>query len=99
MKINNQYTSYFESFQPNSGHDMIEKDNGLTMKKDSVEVDLSKASKKMRLNNQVDNAESSKRVAEIKKAISEGTYEVSSETITNKMSELLKEQKDYYGNE
>lgn len=97
MKINNQYTSYFDSYHSQVGHDNVEKETSPTMKKETVEVDLSKTSKKLRFNNQLEDTEKTNRIAEIKQTIKDGTYKVSAEEIADKMSDTLKGQKESYG--
>lgn len=97
MKINNQYTSYFDSYHSPVGHDNVGKEISLTTKKETVEVDLSKTSKKLRFNNQLEDTDNSNRISEIKQAIKEGTYKVSAEEIADKMSDTLKGQKESYG--
>jgi flagellar biosynthesis anti-sigma factor FlgM len=55
---------------------------------------LSRTSKQIRLNTEVDDSNNSKRVEEIKQAVKDGTYKVSAKEIANKMLEMFKGQED-----
>lgn len=88
MKINNQYTSYREAYQSQINQDSNEK-QGTISKKEPVEIDLSTTSKQIRLSEQVEDIDQSKKISDIKKAINEGTYHVSPKQLADKMFELL----------
>lgn len=94
MKVNNQYTSYFESYHSQSNQYSKENEYPTTTNKESVEIDLSSTSKQIRLNTEVDDSNNSKRVEEIKQAVKEGTYKVSVKEIADKMLEMFKGQDD-----
>ncbi|MGF2054359.1 flagellar biosynthesis anti-sigma factor FlgM [Vagococcus fluvialis] len=94
MKVNNQYTSYFESYHSQLNQYSKENEYPTTTKKESVEINLSRTSKQIRLNTEVDDSNNSKRVEEIKQAVKDGTYKVSAKEIANKMLEMFKGQED-----
>lgn len=91
MKINNQYTNYCDNYNSQKNNDVNEKNKKVT-KEESVAINLSNASKQIRLSDQVVDSDNSKRVAEIKKAINDGSYKVSSDKLADKLFETIKGQ-------
>ena len=89
MKINNQYSSYRETYHSQASSEATDKDK-VVSKKESVEINLSSASQQIRLTDQVKEIDNSQKIADIKKAIEEGTYEVSSKELADKMFTNLK---------
>ena len=89
MKINNQYTSYRDAYQAQSSTEAATKEK-TTQKKESVEVNLSNTSKQIRLSDEVEDMDYSQKIADIKKAINEGTYKVSASEIADKMFDQIK---------
>ena len=90
MKINNQYTPYLESYQSHSNYNHISNESKTIFRKESVEMDLSQTSQQIRLTSDVEDSEQAERISEIKKAIAEGKYEVSSRNIAEKMLQPFK---------
>lgn len=90
MKINNQYTPYLESYQSHSNYHHISNESKTIFRKESVEMDLSQTSQQIRLTSDVEDSEQAERISEIKKAIAEGKYEVSSRNIAEKMLQPFK---------
>ncbi len=89
MKINNQYSSYRDAYQTQMNQEQTIKDKSV-IKKEPVQIDLSTTSQKIRLSDEVADIDQSQKIANIKKAISEGTYDVSAKQIANKMFDQLK---------
>lgn len=89
MKINNQYSAYRDAYQSQVNQETAGKEKA-TVKKESVEINLSSTSKQIRLSDQVEDLDNSKKLANIKQAIKEGSYKVSSEKLANKMFDNLK---------
>ncbi|MEG2254664.1 MAG: flagellar biosynthesis anti-sigma factor FlgM, partial [Vagococcus sp.] len=58
--------------------------------KEPVQIDLSTTSQQIRFSDEVADIDQSQKIANIKKAISEGTYDVSAKQIANKMFDQLK---------
>lgn len=88
MKINNQYSSYRDAYKNQMKSEAPIKEK-VIVKKDTVEVDLSNASKRILNNEQQEELEQSKKIANIKKAINEGTYIVSSKELADRMFEQI----------
>lgn len=89
MKINNQYSSYRDAYQTQMNQEQTIKDKSV-IKKEPVQIDLSTTSQKIRFSDEVADIDQSQKIANIKKAISEGTYDVSAKQIANKMFDQLK---------
>ena len=89
MKINNQYSSYREAYSSQVNSESVGKES-VTPKKESVEIDISTASKQIRLGEQVEDKEHAKKISDIKKAINDVTYSVSSKELADKMFDQLK---------
>lgn len=89
MKINNQYSSYRDAYQTQMNQEQTVKDKSV-IKKEPVQIDLSTTSQQIRFSDEVADIDQSQKIANIKKAISEGTYDVSAKQIANKMFDQLK---------
>lgn len=89
MKINNQYSSYRDAYQTQMNQEQTIKDKSV-IKKEPVQIDLSTTSQKIRFSDEVADIDQSQKIANIKKAISEGTYDVSAKQIADKMFDQLK---------
>ncbi|MBO0476951.1 flagellar biosynthesis anti-sigma factor FlgM [Vagococcus sp. DIV0080] len=89
MKINNQYSSYRDAYQTQMNQEQTVKDKSV-IKKEPVQIDLSTTSQQIRFSDEVVDIDQSQKIANIKKAISEGTYDVSAKQIANKMFDQLK---------
>lgn len=89
MKIGNEYNPYLESTQHISHiHDVREV---TSQKAESVKLDISTTSQHIRSKELGETP--NERVAEIKQAIKEGTYKVSTEDLTNKLFDTLNQQR------
>ena len=86
MKITNDYNRYQELTPKQSTH-VSNSNASATPKKNSVEVALSNTSQQLRAADTSTTEVSSDRVAELKKAIQNGTYKVSVDDLTAKMME------------
>ena len=89
MKIGNEYNPYLEQ-QHHTGH-IHDVKEVTSQKTESVKVDLSTTSQQIRSKEL--GATKNERVAEIKQAIKQGSYTVSSEELSNKLFDTLKQQR------
>ena len=86
MKISNEYHRYQDLSSKQANH-ISNQSAATTSKSTSVEVALSDTSKQLRAG-EIKSAEAgSDKVAELKKAIQNGTYKVSAEQLATKMME------------
>ncbi len=90
MKIENEYNPYVDSFKQKNEHRQL-KDNKVIGSSDFVQVDLSDAAKKILSNS--NEKDSDLKIAQIKAAINDGTYQVSSKKITEKILNEIENQK------
>lgn len=91
MKINNQYNKYgdtYNSQKTNENREKIKKSSS----NECVEINLSNTSQKLRMEHHVTEIDNSQKIQDIKKAIKDGTYNVSSEEIADKIFMTLKGQ-------
>lgn len=94
MKIGNGYNNYLNAVrqnQTNAQNKELTTKSGHSEKEESVQVNISNAAKQLAKTN---NAElPSAKIEAIKKAVLDGTYEVSPEKISGSMLETMKNQR------
>lgn len=89
MKIGNEYHPYLDHHQPVSQtHDVKEV---TSQKAESVKFDISTTSQHIRSKELGETK--NERVAEIKQAIDQGAYKVSTEELSSKLFDTLKQQR------
>ncbi|MER2002474.1 MAG: flagellar biosynthesis anti-sigma factor FlgM [Carnobacterium inhibens] len=98
MKIgNNGYNQYINNVrqnQENTHNKGLSKTNA-TVNEDSVTVDISDAAKQLAKVKSTDTAAMSSNVEAIKKAVLNGTYDVSPEKIANGMMQAMNNQREF----
>ncbi|WP_313468936.1 flagellar biosynthesis anti-sigma factor FlgM [Carnobacterium sp.] len=94
MKIGNGYNNYLNAVrqnQSNAQNKELSNKPGKTEKEESVQVNISDAAKQLAKTNNTELP--SAKVEAIKKAVLDGTYEVSPEKISSSMLEAMKNQR------
>ncbi|MER2131941.1 MAG: flagellar biosynthesis anti-sigma factor FlgM [Carnobacterium inhibens] len=98
MKIgNNGYNQYVNNVRQNQENTLnkgLSKTNA-TVNEDSVTVDISDAAKQLAKIKSTDTAAMSSNVEAIKKAVLNGTYDVSPEKIANGMMQAMNNQREF----
>lgn len=98
MKIGNngynQYVNNVRQNQENTHNKGLSKTNA-TVNEDSVTVDISDAAKQLAKIKSTDTAAMSSNVEAIKKAVLNGTYEVSPEKIASGMMQAMNNQREF----
>lgn len=89
MKINNQCSSYRDAYQSQVTQESTDKQRNIP-KSESVEINLSSTSQQIRLSDQVKEIDNSQKIMNIKNAINDGTYQVSTKELAEKMFNNLK---------
>lgn len=89
MKINNQCSSYRDAYQSQITQESTDKQRNIP-KSESVEINLSSTSQQIRLSDQVKEIDNSQKIMNIKNAINDGTYQVSTKELAEKMFNNLK---------
>ncbi|WP_314061202.1 flagellar biosynthesis anti-sigma factor FlgM [uncultured Vagococcus sp.] len=89
MKIGNEYNPYLDHHQSVSHHHDVKEVT--SQKADSVKFDISATSQHIRSKELGETK--NERVAEIKQAINQGSYKVSTEELSNKLFDTLKQQR------
>lgn len=92
MKIGNDYQPYLEATHRYAQHGQSE--SAVTGAKDeSVTLDISTTSQRIRSKETSASVAENKRLADIKQAIQAGTYHVEPNALTDKLLEIFKEQR------
>lgn len=96
MKIGNGYNQYLNAIRQNQGNAQnkeLSNKSEKSGKEESVQVNISDAAKQLAKANNADLPSS--KVEAIKKAVMDGTYEISPEKISSSMLETMKNQRKY----